>query len=360
MKAKRAAAAAFLCAAVVAVIWIVQAGCCPAAKPSADAFNLPTADVVVRAKIAELDASKFVKEFSEKIKALPMVQAAMQGKDTSDLTKSSLGVEAKDIAALNMSLHTESEKVLGCVVCKVDIDADKVIGTLAEEGQLEVNKAGEHAGVTLYSMKMAGMGMMPMPAEMPEMIVAFPDKRLMAVGTADEVKKGIENYKACKTVGHSAEVSGLLAKAPKDASVTVAVAVKADPAAGANDVKGALITAKAGADLKLSASIQAKDKAAADKMREQVSGGVAGIKAQMSPEGAPPEAVQQMKPIVDLLDGVVVGGAGDVVELGVTVKSDVVEALPVIMGMMMMQAMGGGAQGGMGAPSADPGAMPDF
>ena len=327
------------------MIGIVQVGC-EKKPPKRTPFRMADADVAAHIKVAELLQSDFVKKLTEKAKALPVTPTALKETSPEEMIKSYLGIQASDIEFVSVSANTEKKSALGVLVSAVKIDSATVLANLSEQTETKFAEVAKHAEVGLY----AGEGE-------DDVVMAFPGENTIVLGAPADVKGGLDNWKAGRSVEYGADLAGLLAGARAPATIVVAALPSADalkdmPMPALKGIKTVLLTARMGADLVLSVSLGTKDDASAKDLRDMVAGGIAAFKQNMPGEGAPPETVKKLAPIKELLDGVTVGGTGSKVEINATVNVDVLDAADALMPMMMMGLMGG--MGGMGGPQGAP------
>ena len=323
------------------ILGLAQAGCQLKKVPKTAPFRMADADVAVEVKVGELLGSDFVGEL-EKAEGLPMAPEQMKGKSLDEIVRSYLGIQSSDIQIAAVSVNTAKEKFLAVLVSAKAIDSKAVLAKLAEEEGAKFAEVAKHAGVSLYAPE----------GEADDVVLAFVGDKLIVIGGQAEVKNGLDNWKAGRSVKYGADIAGMLANAPPDATLTVAAvpspkSLEAAPMPAFKGIKTVLVTARFGADLALTVSLNAKDESSAKDIRDMAAGGIAAAKQTMDPAGAPPEMAKHFGPIKDLLSSVNVGCEGAVVKMSATVKPEVIDAAGALIPPML----------GMGGPPV-PGGMP--
>jgi len=312
----------------------------PRGPQPADSFGLADADVVVRGNPAGVLSSKFYVDITKAIAAMPGMGEG--GKSIDDTLKETLGLDPADVKSIVAHVNVEGEKLVVTAVSKKPIDRDAVIAALAKQGP-KLEKQETHAGVDLFA-ETAG----------DKEVMAFPKADLVVVGTKAEVKKGIDRLKAGKALQLKGKLADVLGAAPKGAGLVVVVvptpgltqmAAGAAPMPGAAEtaekVAAVTVAAKSADSLDLNIIVELKTDEDADEIRKIATEGLEGLKAQVAP------MLQQagMEPVKATIDGIKVGGRGKCADIKVSVPADIAKALPALMGLVMMQMMGGG--GGM-------------
>ena len=193
-----------------------------------------------------------------------------------------------------------------------------------------------------------------------EPVFAFPSGTMVVVGNLDDVKAGLENLKAGKTVALPDALAALVKGARADAAVTVACVVTPEllaampgglAQAGGEKFGSFVLAVAIDKDLGVDAKVAMRDEAAATESRNEMLEGLAGAAAN------PMFANPAMKPLKDLLGAVKIGGKGSDVTISVTVSSDTIVQAAMMGQMMAQMMMSGGA--GMG-PGMGPGFGPDM
>ena len=317
------------------------------------AVRIADADMEVVIQPAKLVAGKVLGDFAAELKKAKLpIPVDLGAKTPEQMAAESIGIEMKDLARVTISANTITQKVLATLVATKDVDAQAVVAALSASTKEKVVKRETHAGIDIYA-----------PAQEQEAMLAFVDKRVALFGSIDELKKGIDTYKAGSMPPAKPEIAALLKEAAADACIVVAMKASpemtaAAPAAGvpadlAQELDSVLFTMAAKDTFALQAKVTMKTIDSGEKLRGEATNAMEGAKAQFGPMFASPA----MKPVMDAINGVKVGGAGKVLEASASIGADVVQPLAALASMFMGAGMAppGGAMppgGGMMPPGA--------
>lgn len=338
----------------------------PAAPKDAACFAMEDADVVATVCVGTLASAQVCKEFAgefEKLGAsmktmMPGTAAEEGAKEEESFeegVKEILGVAPDQLENLEVWANIGKERVIGILQSKAPLAPPEQIMDVVRKGGQEAagalpipgvgemigkaQKIGTHAGVDLYGV----------PGE-EDMVLAFVGDKTIVAGSAELVKQGLDRRAARKPAGTNKALSGLVAKAPKSAAVVVAVIPPAenmkDVPDELKDLESVLVWVEAGeASVGLNGRLAMKCEEGASKLAAMVQAQVDGMKQQLGPM----LAMENMKPLKELLDGLVVKACGGTAEMGASLKPQVVQAvMPIVMQLMM------GAMGGQGGPPMMP------
>jgi hypothetical protein len=361
----------------------------PPPAPTVESFRLADADAAVAARPAAVFDSAALKGFVEEckgladdLKKLPIVPDDISIDAPEETVLEKVGIDPARVGRVEVSLNFEKEMLVAALESEVALDAQVVMKKIAELAGTEFVKVGSHAGVDLHS-----------PEEEPEeLAIAFVDEKLVVMGggagSAEAVKKGIDNLKAKRPVAYAGKLAAVLEGAPADAVLVVGLVTSEKmaedlsfPAAGASEMaqkaESVLVSVTAGEAFDIAIRATMKDQADADEMRadaaakvdearEQVDEQVRQIDTQiekLKAAGLPPDQIEQtlaalpdFRPVQALLAGVKLGGSGNVLEASGTLRPDVMETVKSLMPMlqMMLGGMGGPPMPGMGPPGPAP------
>jgi hypothetical protein len=293
-------------------------------------------------KLSELVGSDFVKDATRRLKSLPTGLFGAQASSPEEALRAYLCVEPSSIELVSLSARSEDKKGTIVFVSRERLDPLSVTANLSEALGDDVVKTGRHAGVDLYG------------AEGEEKVaLAFPAPRVAVFGTADEVKAGLDRYRAGKAVAHEGPPAKLLGDAPPDATVVVALAPGVDmldilPAAAGEGrgVETVLVMAKAGSELDLSVRVTARTDDDALKLVKEATDELERAKKSLEEfrkQLGPMVAFATMGPVRKLLRNVKIEGKGRTVDASVTVDPRVVASAQSLFLMTMTGALSGAA-----------------
>jgi hypothetical protein len=330
---------------VLAAVGLMGCGSKPASKKSkkpAVVVRVADADLEVVLKPAKLVSGTALNAFVAELKNAKLPIPIDLGEKTPEqMAAEAIGIEMKDLVRVTISANTAAEKVLATLVASKDVDPKKIMDAMSASTGETFGKRDAHSGVDLLA-----------PENEKEVMIAFVSKRVALLGNVEELKKGIDAYKAKNLPKAKPELAAVLKNASADACITVAMKASpqvtaAAPMAGippevASDIDSLLVTIAAKDKFDIKVKLTTKTDASGEKIRSEATNGLNGAKAQFAPMFASPA----MKPVMDTINGVTIGGTGKVIDASASIGPDIVAPLSQMAGMFMGM-MGGGMGGGM-------------
>jgi len=327
-----------------------------ASAVGADSFRLADADVEVRIAVAELVGSKATAGFAAELKKLPLpiLPKQLAEKSPEAAVAEQLGIESADIESVTVSARAAGEAgaALVAIVTRKPIDSARVVAALSRTGGGRLVKVGAHAGVDLYAPE----------SEADKDVLAFVGPHLAVLGGAQEVKRGIDDHKAGRTVPCEGALATAIKAAPAGSALVVAIRPTGDlldavPIGGgespladmAKKLECVSLSVRAGEAFDLTACAFAKAEPDAAELRRLASESLAQAREETLPMLGTPE----MKPLKDALDGVKVAGGGKVVEIHASLRPEIVKCAMPLMGAMMMGAAGGAEEPAQEEPEGE-------
>lgn len=321
---------------VCCVVCVALVGCGTKPPPTGEAsFRLEDPTTVVRASPARLFRSKAACGLLEEIRKLPdkTTQSYLKAIPRAEDMKELLGVDPATIERLHASLDRRKEtRAIIAVALRAPVDKERFLAGMSKGAGREYKKLGSHGGVDLHGAGGDRGGM-----------VCFPGERLVAGGTAADLKGCLADYAAGKGGTYPVPLRRALGEAPADADLVVAFVMTPKTAkelaaagfpvdAGKVDVVTAAV--KAGDELDVTLQLRMKERAEAARMRDQVGGF----------KGNPLFANETMKPLSDLFASMKVGGSGRMVRIEFKTRPGIVKVVASLAGLY--KTLFGGAGGG--------------
>jgi hypothetical protein len=333
---------------VCCVVCVALVGCGTKPPPTGEAsFRLEDPTTVVRASPERLFRSKAACGLLDEIRKLPKktapsyLEAIPRAEDMKEL----LGVDPATMERLHASLdRRKAARAVIVVALRAPCRRERFVAGMSEGAGREYRKLGLHGGIDLHGSGGDRDG-----------AVCFPGERLVAGGTAAELKGCLADYAAGRAGTYPVPLRRALGEAPADADLVVAFVMTPGTAkelaamglpvdAGKVDVVTASV--KAGDELDVTLQLRMKERADAARMRDQVGGF----------KDNPLFANETMKPLNDLLASMKVGGSGRMVRIEFKARPGIVKAAAALAGLY--RTLFGGADGAGGilpGTGGDPG-----
>jgi len=330
------------CAVCVALV-----GCGTKPPPTGEAsFRLEEPTTVVRASPARLFRSKAACGLLEEIRTLPdkTTQSYLKAIPRAEDMKELLGVDPATIQRLHASLDRREEtRAIIVVALRAPVDRARFLAGMSKGGGREYMNLGSRGGVDLHG---AGGDKGAM--------VCFPGEKLVAGGTAADLKGCLADYATAKDGTYPVPLRRALGEAPADADLVIAFVMTSEAAkefaaaglpvdAGKVDVVTAAV--KAGDELDVTLQLRMKERAEAARVRDQLGGSIGGFKDN------PLFANETMKPMKDLFASVKVGGSGRMVQIEFKAPPGIVKVATSLAGLY--RTLFGGADGAGGGDAGD-------
>ena len=339
-------------AAVAVVAAVALVGCGKKPPPTGEAsFRLEDPTMVVRASPARLFRSKAFHGLFKEIRKLPdkMAPSYLDAIPRAEEMEALLGVDPATIERLHASLDRRGEtRIVIAVALRAPVDRERFLAGMSKGAGKEYAKLGSHGGVDLHGAGGDKGG-----------AVCFPGERLVAGGTAEELRRCLADYAAGRAGTYPATLRRALGEAPADVDLVVAFVMTPETAkelaaAGlpvdAGKVDVVTVAVKAGDELDVALQLRMKERAEAARMREQLGGSIGAFKDN------PLLAKGTMKPLNDLLASVKVGGSGRMVRIEFKARPEVVKVAASL--AELYRTLFGGTDGASGlvpGPDRDPG-----
>lgn len=293
-----------------------------------DSFRLRDASLEARISVSELVASKAAATISAELGRLNILPAQ---KAPETMIADFLGINASDIEHVVISAAQAPKrwKVLIAIASRRPIDQARAIAALGRTGGGKLEKIGSHAGIDLWAQK-----------DLPqEGVAAFVGPNLMVLGDPQEVKRGIDDRNAGRSVPLASGLHTAAKALPADAAIGLAAIptkelLDAIPLEGDSPLTEPVrrldclaLAVRASDVLDVSVYAFAKAERDAAELRRLVSEYLEqakGMVAQLA-------TIPAMKPLKDVLDGVKVAGGGRVAEFhGVLHPDSITAALGLV------------------------------